>query len=460
MATIAGGLGVLKKQVDQGPEALSSHWSGEDVQAACQACEYSWRDRVWTPVETLWTFLLQVLHAGSSCRAAVALSQAGRMAAGLEADESADPSAYCGGRLRLPLEVFRHGVRTVGQRLEQRVGDTRRWLGHRVWVVDGTTCSMPDTRDLQKTFGQPSGQAKGCGFPVARIVGLFCWASGAVLEAAIGAYRQSELSLWRTLWHLLKPGDVVLGDRLYCTYADISGLVARGCDAVFRLHAKRPRDMRQGKPLGKDDRLVTWRRPTFSARPRGMTWRGWQALPETLTLRVLRFNVDVRGFRARRIFVATTLLDPVAYPAATIAALYRDRWLIELRFRDIKITLGMDVVRGKTADIVRKEILMHLLAYNLIRCLMWEAATQRGIDLHRLSFAGAVDRLNVFLPYLWLFEGTPKAQGLYDLLLRSIARDLLPRRPNRVEPRAVKRRPKQYALLNKPRRTMRKALST
>jgi hypothetical protein len=371
---------------------------------------------------------------------------------------SADPSAYVQARRRLPLEVLRSGVRRIAQRLREEVGSTADWLGRRVWLVDGTGCSMPDTPDLQKTFGQPPAQAQGCGFPVAKVVALFCWASGAVMEAAIGALRVSELALWRTLWPCLSPGEIVLGDRFYCTFYDIVGVVRRGCDAVFRLHARRPKDLRRGRRLGPRDRLVIWRRPAWNVRPRGMIRSQWTNLPETLTLRLIRFSVDIRGFRSRSITVATTLLDPAAYPAEEIAALYRDRWLIELRLHDIKTTLGMDVLRGKSADVVRKEIFMHLMAYNLIRALMWQAAVRHNRPLHRLSFAGTVDRLNVLAPYLWLFEGSERAAWLYALLLKWMADDPVPKRSNRLEPRAVKRRPKEYPRLTRPRNEMRRAL--
>jgi len=317
---------------------------------------------------------------------------------------------------------------------------------------------MPDTPKLQATFGQPSGQAPGCGFPVAKVVGLFCWASGAVMETVVGPLRMSELALWRKLWAALSPGEIVLGDRFYCNFYDIVGVMRRQCDAVFRLHHKRTADFRQGHRLGKNDRLATWRKPVWTSRPRGMGLRQWKALPATLTVRLVRFTADIPGFRSHQVVVATTLLDRVAYSADQIAALYRDRWLIELRLRDIKTTLGMEVLRGKTPDIVRKEIAMHLLAYNLIRCLMWEAATRHGRPLHRLSFAGTLDRLNILEPYLQLLEGSRRAEQLYQLLLGWIAGDLLPHRPNRIEPRAVKRRPKQYDRLNRPRRQMRKAL--
>jgi hypothetical protein len=287
---------------------------------------------------------------------------------------------------------------------------------------------------------------------------MFDWASGAILGAAIGPHWISELRLWRSLWYLFVRGDILLADRFYCTFADLAGLVARGCDAVVRLHHKRPHDFRRGKRLGKNDRLMTWDRPARRSRPAGMLVSEWKKLPLTLSVRVLRIEGKIPGFRSRTIHVATTLLDPVAYPAEKIAALYRDRWLVELRFRNLKTTLGMDVLRSKTPDVVRKEIYMHLLAYNLIRGLIWQAASRHGRSLHRLSFAGAVDRLNAAGPYLWLFQGTQRAGILWELLLRWIAEDELPHRPNRIEPRAVKRRPKEYDLLNKPRRVLQRAL--
>ncbi|GAF96903.1 unnamed protein product, partial [marine sediment metagenome] len=291
-------------------------------------------------------------------------------------------------------------------------------------------------------FSQPDGQASGCGFPVAKVVALLCWASGAVVEVAIGPVWMSELRLWRELWPVLSPGEIVVGDRFYCSFYDIVGVMRRGCDVVFRLHQKRPEDFRRGRRLGRKDRLMTWQRPTWSARPRGMNRRQWKALPPTLSIRLIRFPVAIRGFRCKTITVATTLLDPAAYPAQRIAALYRDRWLIELRFRDIKTTMGMEVLRGKSADVVRKEIAMHLLAYNLIRGLMWQAADRHGRPLHRMSFAGTMERLRAMQPYLQLYCGTDRAAALHELLLRWIAADAVPSRPNRTEPRAVKRRPK------------------
>ena len=458
MATIAQFREVLKQELDAGKTGVLTDWGQESVQPLCKAHRHRRRDRLWRPVLTIWTFLGQVLHADCSCRAAVAMAL-GRMAAeGTKTLPSEDPSAYCQARKRLPVELLGAAIRQIGRRLREQVSATVSWCGRRVWLVDGTTCSMPDTPDLQAAFSQPDGQAPGCGFPVAKVVALFCWASGAVFRAAIGPLWMSELRLWRELWPVLSPGEIVLGDRFYCSFYDIVGVVRRGCDAVFRLHQKRSADFRQGKRLGKDDRLVTWRRPTWNARPRGMNRRQWKALPQMLTVRLIRFAVGIPGFRCKTITVATTLLGPMEYPAEQIASFYRDRWLVELRIRDIKTTMGMEVLRGKTADVVGKEILMHLLAYNLIRSLMWQAAAEHGRDLHRLSFAGTVDRLNAMSPYLCVYHGTPRAAELWAILLRWVADDRNPDRPNRIEPRAVKRRPKQYDRLNKPRHLMRKAL--
>lgn len=453
MASLAQSRSVLKGQLRSGKAAILSQ---RDVGAIADLCQaVGCRDRFWTPVQVFWTFLWQVLHVDSSCREAVAEALAQRAAVG-EPLASDDPTAYCQARKRLPEEALLRSLRQVGHRLREEVAAAITWCGRRVRLVDGTTCSMPDTPDLQNAFGQPSGQAPGCGFPVARVVAMFCWASGAVLEAVIGALATSELALWRTLWPTLSAGEIVLGDRLYGNFYDFVGVTRRGCDAIFRLRSKRSAG--PGRRLGNGDHLETWNRPAWSARPRGMERAEWEDLPATLTVRLIHFAVNIPGFRTRAISVATTLLDPKTYGTPEIMALYRDRWLIEMRFRDIKTTMGMDVLRGKSANVVRKEIHMHLLAYNLIRSLMWQAASQHGKPLHRLSLAGAVDRLNAISPYLCVYEATTHAQRLYHLLLKWIANDTLPNRPNRIEPRAVKRRPKEYDLLNRPRHEMRKAL--
>ena len=457
MARIAEYRDVLKRDSSHRFGVVREFLSHNDIVSAAAAGDYRWRERIWNPALTFWTFLVQVLHPGSSCREAVAqvlAEQAGSSPRRI----SPDASAYCQARQRVPLSVFVAAVHKVSRGLQEKARQEFFWHGRQVRVVDGSSCSMPDTPELQEAFGQPTGQKAGCGFPVARLVVLFCWATGAVLDAAIGAYRSSEVILVSALWGHLRRGDIVLADRFYCTYVVLADLLTRGCDAVFRLHGGRSRtlDFRKGRRLGHEDREMTWDRPTTC--PRGLSDSQWMSLPEHLTIRVLRFCTEVPGFRSRNIVVATTLLDPQAYSQQEIAALYGDRWTVELRLRDIKTTMQMDVLRGKSSDIVRKEILMHLLAYNLIRALMWQAAEKHGRPLHRISFAGTVEHLNALAPYLWLYAGTRHYAALHALLLQWIARDRLPSRPGRIEPRAVKRRPKEYDLLNKPRQQLRQAL--
>ncbi len=458
MASIAHSRDVLKRQWFHRNEFLTQYLRPDRLLEAVNAAKCTHRVRLWPPMLTLWTFLVQVLHPGWSCRAAVAEVLAEHAAAGRPLEASADPSAYCQARQRVPLSVYTQALRTVGQTLQDKVGDAYRWCGRRVWIVDGSSCSMPDTPGLQKAFGQPDGQKEGCGFPVAKLVAMFCWASGAVREVAIGPYRSNELSLWRQLWDQLQPGDVVLGDRGYGAYADLTQLASRRCDGVFRLRGARARtlDFRKGKRLGKEDRLFVWSRPTV--RPRTLSAEEYALLPASVTVRVVRFHTQVKGYRSRTILVVTTLLDPVAYPRDQIAALYGDRWTVELRLREVKTTLRMDVLRSQSPDTVRKEILMHFVAYNLIRALMWQAAQEHGRFLHRLSFAGTMEHFHAVAPYLCLFRHRSQALVLYRLLLWWVASDRLADRPHRVEPRAIKRRPKEYDLLNRPRIKMRKAL--
>ncbi len=458
MASITHFQEVLKRPCFQRIAFVGEYLREQDLTEAVVAADYDGRQRIWTPRQTLWAFLVQVLHPGWSCEAAVAEVLAEHAAACEPLNASADPSAYCQARKRVPQSVYAHALQTVGQTLEAQVSAAHRWCGRRVWVVDGSSCSMPDTPALQEAFGQPDRQKKGCGFPVARLVAMFCWASGAVLEVAIGAYRSAELSLWHQLWGPLQAGDVVVGDRFYGAYAELAQLAARGCDGVFRLWGARARtiNFRQGRRLGREDRRLVWSRSP--ACPHTLTPEEFTRLPATLNVRVLRFHTQVKGYRSRTVLVATTLRDPVAYPHDQIAGLYGDRWMVELRLRDLKTTLRMEVVRGKSPDVVRKEILMHFLAYDLIRALMWQAAQQHGRPLHRLSFAATVQRFQVIAPYLCLFRGRTRAVTMYELLLSWIASDVVPDRPHRVEPRVVKRRPKPHKLLNRPRDEMRRAL--
>jgi hypothetical protein len=318
-----------------------------------------------------------------------------------------------------------------------------------VRLIDGSSVSMPDTPKLQKAFPQPSTQKPGCGFPVAQLVVVFCWATGAVLGLEIDTLGPHELTLFRRLWDHFQPGNIVIADRAYSAYLDIARLLDRGVLCVFRLHQRRKVDFRKAQRLGRKDWLVTWKRPAQWWPSCGVDREAFKQVAETLTVRLIRIDCRKKGFRTRTITLVTTLLDPVAYPADEIRALYRDRWTAELNLRSLKIALGMDVLRGKSPDVVCKEIAMHLIAYNLIRLLMWQAARKHGRDLHRLSFTGTLHRLQAVLPIVMFAPET--ATTLSKQLLAWIANDLVPYRPERYEARRKKRRPKPYSLLTEPR---------
>lgn len=290
---------------------LTEALSRPHIEQHCRNAGHLWRDSFWSPSVTVMTFLLQVLDPSKTLRAAVA-SLLTRLAATGQTDlPSADPTAYCQSRQRLPGEVLAALLVTLAERMRNLAGQTTRWLGHRVWILDGSSVSMPDEPELQEAFPQPSGQKPGCGFPVAQFVALFCWASGAIIDLAIDSLRPHELTLFRRLWHHFTPGDVVLADRAYSAYVDMARLLQRGVFCVFRLHQRRPHDLRAGRPLGPHDRLVTWTRPKKWFPSIGISREELAELPETLTVRLVRITNAPRGFRSRTIVVVTTLLDPV-----------------------------------------------------------------------------------------------------------------------------------------------------
>ncbi len=323
-------------------------------------------------------------------------------------------------------------------------------MNREVKVVDGTGVSMPDTPENQKVWPQSANQSKGCGFPIAKLVGCFSLTSGALLGWAEGTLHVHESRLFQKLFDLFDEGDIALTDRGFCSFATIATLQDKGVDTVMRLHQARPVDFRKGKRLGKKDRLLTWTKPRL--KPKGFTIRQWNKIPHTLQLRMLQIHIDVPGFRSQSVVVITTLTDPVAYPAEQIAELYLRRWSVELFFRDIKITLGMDILRCHSPVMVRKEIILHAIAYNLVRAIMQQSAALYRIDLSRISFKGTVDTLRQWSETLNAAHTKPREQDrLFNLLLQVIADDLLPYRPFRSEPRVRKRRPKGYRLMTRPR---------
>jgi hypothetical protein len=431
--------------------------SAERVQSLLVEEGVEFRQSVFTPLVTLWTFLGQVFHPDHSCREAVARLIAFLVGQG-QRPCAAGTGAYCEARQRLPEGWLARLVRHSGDDLHARVSaESLRIADRPVYVVDGTTVSMPDTLANQKAYPQARTQKPGVGFPIARVVALFSLTSGAVLDSAMGKYRgkgTGETSLFRELLERLQGGSVLLGDRCFCNYWTLAML--KNCDvhSVFRLHQLRPVDFRTGWRLGHDDQVVMWTRP---ARPDWMSEAEYDALAERLVIRQVRLRVRQRGFRVREVIVATTLLDPEEASAERLGQLFRARWHAELHLRSLKVTLGMDVLRCKTPEMVRKELWMHLLVYNLVREVIAQAAQRVGLEPHQVSFKGALQTVNRFQELLAMTR-PERWPTLFEQLLRAVATHRVADRPDRYEPRAVKRRPKCEALLNVPRDVARKRL--
>jgi hypothetical protein len=446
-----------QRYCDERTLPLTDVLSAERVEAVLALEGVEFRESLFTPLVTLWTFLGQVFHPDHSCREAVARLVAFLVGQG-QRPCAAGTGAYCEARQRLPERLLARLVQSSGDQLHARVpAASLQIAGYPVYVVDGTTVSMPDTPANQQAYPQARTQQPGVGFPIARLVALFSLASGAVLDMAVGKYRgkgTGEPSLLRQLLSRLQPDSVLLGDRYYCNYWTLAMLDKGHVHGVFRLHQRRPVDFRRGLRLGTDDHIVTWKRPP---RPAWMSQDDYDQLAEELAIREVRVRIPQRGFRVHEIIVATTLLDPSEAPASQLAQLFRARWHAELHLRSLKVVLDMDVLRCKTPEMVRKELWMHLLVYNLVRELLAQAAARVGLEPHQLSFKGALQTLNRFQELLPL-ASAERWPALFDELLRAVATHRVADRPDRYEPRAVKRRPKCLALLKVPRDVARKRL--
>jgi hypothetical protein len=400
------------------------------------------RERKFPPTETLSMFLAQALSADRSCQKAVDAAAVKRLAAGL-APCSTHTGAYCRARRRLPMEMVQTLAGYVGQSVSADAPDTWHWRGHPVRLVDGTTLKMPDTPANQAAYPQPRSQKPGLGFPLCRMVGLVCLGSGALLNAAIGSYHGKggdEQTLLRSILDTLQCGDLLLGDAFYATYFLLCTLRERGIDAVFEQYGARRRstDFRLGKRLGVRDHLIVMTKP---AKPDWMSQADYEQAPQSLSVRELRTGGKI---------LVTTLLCPKHTDKAALKLLYRSRWHVELDLRNIKTTLGMAQLSCRTPEMARKEIWVYLLAYNLIRLMMAQAASLADRLPRQLSFKHTVQIWIAWTQHIHRIDDD-KLHGLFVL----IAQQRVGERPGRIEPRAIKQRPLVYPLLTKPRATAR-----
>jgi hypothetical protein len=413
-------------------------------------------DAVYTPPVTMFAWLAQCLSGSKSCVAAVARVIVLRIALGLTPC-SAATGGYCRARAKLPERFVQRLCLEVGTAVEDQAPAAWRWKGRRTLLVDGFTASMPDTPENQAEYPQSRSQRPGLGFPMIRAVVLLTFATACVIGCATGPCKgkeTGETALFRQLTEQIRAGDVGVFDRYFCSYWQMAMLIDCGADGCARMHARRKYDFRRGQRLGPGDHVVEWCKP---ARPQWMDEDTYAAIPNTLKIREIRFNVTEPGYRTEEIVVATTLLDVETYSKADITDLYYYRWHVELDIRAIKATLKMDVLTCQTPEMVRKEIWMHLLAYNLVRAGIAQAAMQRGKTPRQVSFAGAQQTMNAFRWLLMLSEGQGRTRFVRALAV-AIGTHVVGDRPGRTEPRAVKRRPRKYPLLRQPRQQAREAL--
>ena len=415
----------------------------ETIEQVCHEVGHVWRDRLLGPVTTVHLFLLQILHGNAACAHVPRLG-------GVECTGE----AYGMARTRLPLVVLQRLLQGIATKLQGAADTAGRWRGHRTLLIDGTSTSMPDTPELQSAYGQSGMQATGVGFPIMHLLALFDATTGFLLRMVSSPLRTHDMSQSPRLHPELTAGDILLGDRGFCSFAHLALLAARRAFGVFRTHQKQIVDFTCRRPfgdpgqptsrwlkrLGSFDQLVEYVKPV--ARPDWMSEAEYDALPAVLIVRELRYQTNVRGFRTKRITLTTTLLDPILYPKEALAELYRQRWQVELDFRHLKTTMQMEVLRCKSVDGVQKELTMYALVYNLIRMVMLEAAERQKQPIDRISFVDAARWLERAL----MGDTTP-----LNLVVN-------PLRPHRFEPRAVKRRPKPYDQLNVPREVARQRL--
>jgi len=412
------------------------------------------RRRVFSKTNTFWAFFSQVLDADGGCQEVVRKIQAFAASRSLTSP-SASTSAYCQARAKLQVSDLENILSRTADSLHDQ-GHSERWKDRRVVVVDGTGLSMPDTPENQEIWPQTRGQKPGCSFPQAMVCACFCLHTGALLSHRLGGRKNHELPLLREQHDQFKPGDIFLGDKGFCSYYDVDQFQKLGVDSVISVGVRKPVEVASAVAvLAHNDLLIQWPKPKWN-KASSYSKEDWQALPEKLTLRQIKVVVDNPGFRVQSFYIVTTLTDAQTYSAADIADLYYQRWDVELFFRDIKTTMGMDILRCRTPAMVRKEILMHLIVYNCIRLLMLKAAEDCKVSQRRISFKASVQALRQWEPMLNRKDLDARERRRLMVLLReAIAATIVFSRPGRSEPRCRKRRAKNFQLMTSPRHEMR-----
>lgn len=416
-------------------------------QIACLALPKH-RNRIFTPLVTLRAFLTQVMSPDKSQQAAVARVRAEAISRGDKVTPSANTSAYSQARSALPVKSLANLARSVAINVTDSVPPEWLWRGKKILIVDGTTISMPDTSSNQLVYPQSKTQKEGIGFPIALCVAFIDYFSGALCELAMGPFvgkGTGEHSLFRQLMAAIKPDQILLGDCYYPSYFVVAELTKLGIDFVFPIHNFRKYDFNKGKQLGDKDHITEWKKPK---KPAWMSQSEYNDVAPAVVIREVQIENHRPGFRTKNRVLVTSFLEAAKVSKADLANLYDYRWFVELSLRSIKDTMGMDILRGKTSEMVGKEIWAHVIAYNLIRKVMVEAAKAHGKTAAQISFKLALQTINAFEAAGLLSK---KDSAIYQKLLEAIVCKTVGNRPGRKEPRLTKRRPKPFSMLQKAR---------
>ena len=427
------------------------------ISRICDEIGHKFRDCDYTPMVVVWMFITQVLSRDHSCQQAVTRLSAWRVARGL-AKVSSETTSYCKARCRLPEELFERLLAWTAGKCEKITSEAWLFQGQIVEMVDGWTVTTADTQENQLEYPQMSCQKPGCGFPMARMIGVFSLATGAINHMAIGPHKgkeTGETSLLRTILDRILPGRILLADRLYASFWLLAASEMRGVDLVARVHHSRKVDFRRGLKQGYLDQLVAYHKP---ARPEWMSREEYASFPDSILVRHLKYKVKQQGFRTREVTLATSLLDAEVYGAEELASLYYRRWSVELHIRSLKAQMQMDHLRCKSPQMVRKEIHCHMIGYNLVRCAMLASALRFNLCPSQLSFTGAMQAVEELAASLRL--GPSRREEQWDNLLTVISEIVVGQRPGRQEKRVLKRRPKAYRLMSCPRNPNRNRYAT
>lgn len=421
--------------------------SPEMIAECTQSVGYKSRYDFYPPDITLWALLSQVIDDNQTLEAAVARVIVFHLSQGRKVPSS-NTAAFSKARSRLPEEVISNLARKGAEKMEETIPADWLWNSFHLKLVDGSTLSMPDTAENQRLYPQADSQKKGVGFPITRVVAVISCVTGAVLDFAMGPYagkESGEHALLRQIIDVFKPGDIALGDAYYASFFLIAMLKRKGVQVIFPMHSARDCDFRGGRKLGKKDHIARWMKPVM---PEWMDPETYDSFPQEIEIREVVTRCEKNGFRTKERVIVTTFLNQKEVSRKKLDALYSCRWWVELDIRALKQTMHMDVLRGKTPEMVRKEIWGHLLAYNLIRKIMAEAAYVHHKKPRELSFTLAINLIEAFRDAGMLAENNEEN---YAELLKAIARRTICSRPGRREPRVVKRRPKAFPRMQKPR---------